>query len=86
MRIGLIIFNTNIISAQEMDEVHFLVIYKVYLFNRKMKKCTSCGTEVMERYTEFKCPNCGKTDIIRCRSCRVLGTAYTCDVCGWKGP
>ena len=66
--VGLIIFNTNIISAQ------------------KMKKCTSCGTEVMDRYTEFKCPNCGKTDIIRCKSCRVLGTKYICDACGWKGP
>ncbi|HDH41760.1 MAG TPA: DUF1610 domain-containing protein [Candidatus Altiarchaeales archaeon] len=51
-----------------------------------MKRCTSCGREVSERYTEFKCPNCGKSTIIRCKSCRALGTKYVCDECGFVGP
>ncbi|OYT27886.1 MAG: RNA-binding protein [Candidatus Altiarchaeales archaeon ex4484_96] len=50
------------------------------------KKCTSCEKEVDERYTEFKCPKCGKETIVRCSSCRVLGVNYTCSACGFTGP
>jgi predicted RNA-binding Zn-ribbon protein involved in translation (DUF1610 family) len=51
-----------------------------------MKKCTSCGTEVSKGYTEFKCPGCGKSVMVRCDACRVLGTTYTCSECGFCGP
>ncbi|RLI85407.1 MAG: RNA-binding protein [Candidatus Altiarchaeales archaeon] len=51
-----------------------------------MKKCSSCGTEITEGYVEFKCPACGKTEIVRCRSCRILGAKYICEACGFVGP
>jgi predicted RNA-binding Zn-ribbon protein involved in translation (DUF1610 family) len=51
-----------------------------------MKKCTSCGTEVSGGYTEFNCPSCGKGTIVRCKSCRVLGTRYVCGECRFAGP
>lgn len=51
-----------------------------------MRKCSSCGIEVLGRYAEFPCPNCGKTQIARCRSCRVLGNKYACGECGFRGP
>jgi len=50
------------------------------------KKCISCGTEVREKFVEFNCPRCGETEVIRCKSCRVLGTAYVCERCGFRGP
>jgi len=52
----------------------------------KPKRCTSCGVEVLKEYTEFKCPNCGESEFVRCWSCRVLGTPYICDKCGFTGP
>ncbi|MEA3254626.1 MAG: zinc finger domain-containing protein [Candidatus Altiarchaeota archaeon] len=51
-----------------------------------MERCSSCGTEVMDNYVKFKCPSCDKTEIVRCESCRLLGTKYTCEVCGFVGP
>lgn len=51
-----------------------------------MKKCSSCGTEVLKAYSEFACPNCGKTKIVRCKSCRVLGSKYNCSGCDFTGP
>lgn len=51
-----------------------------------MKKCSTCGLEVLDSYTEFPCPNCGKKKIVRCKSCRVLGSKYTCGECGFIGP
>lgn len=51
-----------------------------------MRKCSSCGVEVLGAYAEFPCPNCGKNRILRCKSCRVLGNKYTCSECGFKGP
>ncbi|ODS39857.1 RNA-binding protein [Candidatus Altiarchaeales archaeon WOR_SM1_SCG] len=50
------------------------------------KLCSSCGVQVMSRYTEFPCPECGETTILRCRSCRMLGTPYACEKCGFTGP
>ncbi|HIE34143.1 MAG TPA: DUF1610 domain-containing protein [Candidatus Altiarchaeales archaeon] len=49
-------------------------------------RCTSCGVEVGPGHTEFDCPKCGKYHIIRCSSCRVLGTLYLCEKCGFEGP
>ncbi|MFZ2456756.1 MAG: zinc finger domain-containing protein [Candidatus Altiarchaeia archaeon] len=51
-----------------------------------MKKCISCGVEVRQNYVEFKCPTCGKTEVVRCQSCRILGTKYKCGNCGFTGP
>ncbi|MFH1834819.1 MAG: zinc finger domain-containing protein [Methanobacteriota archaeon] len=51
-----------------------------------MEKCSSCGTEVMKDYVKFKCPGCGKSNILRCKSCRVLGTTYSCGNCNLQGP
>ncbi len=50
------------------------------------KLCASCGTEVLEKYSQFKCPGCGKETIIRCSSCRILTTKYKCGSCGFVGP
>ncbi|MFC2154138.1 zinc finger domain-containing protein [Candidatus Altiarchaeota archaeon] len=51
-----------------------------------VKKCSSCGVEITEKYAEFKCPKCGKSTIIRCPSCRTLGTKYSCSECSFEGP
>ncbi|MFH1403873.1 MAG: zinc finger domain-containing protein [Candidatus Altiarchaeota archaeon] len=53
---------------------------------KSVKKCSSCGTEVLKNYSEFKCPKCGEKEIIRCDPCRKLGIAYKCDKCGLEGP
>lgn len=53
---------------------------------KDLKECNSCKKGVDEGYVEFSCPSCGKEDIIRCRSCRVLGVNYTCPKCGFTGP
>jgi len=50
------------------------------------KKCSSCGKEVINRYSEFKCPQCEEVAVVRCPSCRTLGTPYICNKCGFKGP
>lgn len=48
-------------------------------------RCTSCGKEET-KYVEFKCPNCGESEIVRCDACRVLGRKYVCPKCGFTGP
>lgn len=50
-----------------------------------IKKCTSCKVEVLEEYTTFKCPECGKQEIVRCKNCRANTVGYTCQ-CGFTGP
>ncbi|HDN83482.1 MAG TPA: DUF1610 domain-containing protein [Candidatus Altiarchaeales archaeon] len=50
------------------------------------KKCTSCKREVYKGYVEFKCPNCGEIQIVRCPHCRDIGVKYTCEKCGFTGP
>ncbi|MFH0861182.1 MAG: zinc finger domain-containing protein [Candidatus Altiarchaeota archaeon] len=54
--------------------------------DKEAKKCTSCGKEVLSGFVEFKCPNCNKDKMVRCSSCRTLGTPYTCHECGFTGP
>ncbi len=49
------------------------------------KACVSCG-RLTSDYTEFKCPKCGKTTIIRCLHCREIGNRYICKECGFEGP
>jgi len=51
-----------------------------------MIECTSCGKEVTDNYVEFKCPECGKTQIKRCDRCRQRCIPYECSECGFKGP
>jgi len=50
--------------------------------------CTSCKTEITNIVgtTRFKCPKCGKQEIIRCERCRRLGVRYKCEKCGFEGP
>lgn len=49
------------------------------------KVCSSCGRLTSE-YTEFKCPSCGKTTIIRCKACRETYNKYKCAECKFEGP
>ncbi|MCD6477589.1 MAG: DUF1610 domain-containing protein [Candidatus Aenigmarchaeota archaeon] len=53
-----------------------------------MLKCTSCGKILTseDNFTKFKCPSCGKTEIVRCKSCRVRKVPYKCEKCGFIGP
>lgn len=34
----------------------------------------------------FKCPNCGKYEIVRSTQSRKLAVKYTCPECGFSGP
>ncbi|MDD5133067.1 MAG: zinc finger domain-containing protein [Candidatus Nanoarchaeia archaeon] len=51
-------------------------------------KCTSCNTSIkgIKGATTFKCPSCGKQEIIRCEHCRVIVARYKCPTCGFSGP
>ena len=35
---------------------------------------------------KFKCPNCGKSDIVRSQKERVRAVKYLCKDCGFEGP
>lgn len=50
--------------------------------------CISCKTKIgnLVGSTKFKCPKCGKQDIIRCERCRRLGVKYICESCKFSGP
>ena len=49
------------------------------------KICTSCG-RLTSAYTEFKCPGCGKSTIIRCKHCREITNTYRGGDCEFEGP
>ncbi|MGC8587298.1 MAG: zinc finger domain-containing protein [Candidatus Micrarchaeia archaeon] len=49
------------------------------------KTCISCG-RLTKDYVEFKCPNCGKANIVRCSHCRETYVRYKCPECGFEGP
>ncbi|MBU4500988.1 MAG: DUF1610 domain-containing protein [Nanoarchaeota archaeon] len=55
-----------------------------------MKKltCNSCKKEITNDLgaTQFKCPECGKAEIVRCKNCREIGARYKCSACGFEGP
>ncbi len=56
----------------------------------KQKKliCSSCSKEITndKGATQFMCPNCAKTLVVRCRNCREIGAKYKCASCGFEGP
>jgi len=49
--------------------------------------CISCKKRITNNpgVVKFKCPECGKTDIVRCKSCRQNAAKYKCE-CGFQGP
>jgi len=51
-------------------------------------KCSSCNSDisVVPNSIIFKCPNCGKTTIVRCGKCRRMVVKYKCESCGFEGP
>jgi len=51
-----------------------------------MRVCSSCNKEVNFDFTEFNCPKCSKTKIIRCDHCKTTSKEYKCEECGFIGP
>lgn len=51
-------------------------------------ECTSCKTKLtnLKGSVMFKCPNCGKGEIIRCLHCRKIAAKYKCSLCNFEGP
>ena len=49
------------------------------------KVCVSCG-RLTHEYTEFKCPSCGDSTVIRDKHCREITNIYRCPKCGFEGP
>jgi Zn-ribbon RNA-binding protein len=35
---------------------------------------------------KFKCPNCGKSEIVRTQHDRKIAAPYVCPACGFEGP
>lgn len=51
------------------------------------ENCSSCGVPLEgEAATSFDCPECGETQIGRCRTCRDQSAKYSCSDCGHTGP
>ena len=50
--------------------------------------CISCKRRIASTTgsARFKCPSCGKHEIIRCQPCRELSAKYKCPQCGFNGP
>jgi len=49
--------------------------------------CASCKRNISNvGAAKFPCPDCGKTDIIRCNDCRANAVAYECMECHFRGP
>jgi hypothetical protein len=54
----------------------------------KEEICNSCKKKIMSSSSsvKFRCPNCDKDDIIRCKECRSGVIKYICSKCGFEGP
>ena len=53
----------------------------------KIIKCISCKREISESGSvTFKCPNCAKHVITRCKYCREIASKYVCPSCNFSGP
>ena len=50
--------------------------------------CSSCKKDITNDVgsVKFKCPSCGKTEIVRCQKCRKIAANYKCAECGFIGP
>lgn len=49
--------------------------------------CISCNKNVLNTVSvRFECPQCGKSEMIRCNHCRKIGAKYKCSSCGFIGP
>ncbi|MBN2881236.1 DUF1610 domain-containing protein [Candidatus Woesearchaeota archaeon] len=50
--------------------------------------CVSCKKSIVNDNgaTIFKCPSCGKQQIIRCQHCRKIAAKFVCPECGFEGP
>ncbi|RLJ02838.1 MAG: RNA-binding protein [Candidatus Aenigmatarchaeota archaeon] len=50
--------------------------------------CSTCGVNLISEddFVRFECPNCGETEIIRCKKCRRVKNHYKCEKCGFVGP
>lgn len=50
--------------------------------------CISCKKKItnLTGTARFLCPNCAKTEIIRCKHCRDIAAQYKCANCGFEGP
>ncbi|MEM2856108.1 MAG: zinc finger domain-containing protein [Candidatus Nitrosocaldaceae archaeon] len=50
--------------------------------------CASCKRVIMpnDESVKFNCPNCGRTLLWRCQSCREFARSYTCKSCNFSGP
>lgn len=50
--------------------------------------CSTCGNHVMSKnnFVQFECPDCGKSNIVRCKTCKDLGNKYQCKECEFVGP
>ena len=42
--------------------------------------------EMQTKSVKFKCPNCGKVDIVRDEHDRKIAAPYKCPECGFEGP
>ncbi|MFH1439037.1 MAG: zinc finger domain-containing protein [Candidatus Woesearchaeota archaeon] len=56
--------------------------------SEKELKCTSCNRSIVNEQgsAKFKCPECLKYDIIRCKACREKAIKYICPNCNFEGP
>lgn len=54
----------------------------------KELKCTTCKEPVTNDLgtVRFKCPSCGKVDIVRSRNMRAIAARYVCHECNFAGP
>ena len=52
------------------------------------KQCSSCKMSItnISGTAIFKCPKCGKTEIVRCKHCREIAAKYKCPECAFEGP
>jgi len=50
--------------------------------------CSSCKKRITNESgsVRFKCPKCGKAEIVRCKHCRETVVKYKCPECGFVGP